>query len=164
MARGNGLAHLDAWIERSWPDGAPPWTRDAFADLYREEQRQAAAERRERLEVQRIKRLEQDNQELRRRLAVLEQLLGPGGRTLGKTITGAVADSLPQVIDRHLECRRTMVDRGIWSAEETYRPGHCVTHAGAHWVATDPASPGQRPGKGAPWRLAAKGETRPAVR
>lgn len=152
MPRGNGAA-LDDWIERSWPDTKPPWTRSAFRELYNEEQRAAAAERRERLDAQRIRRLEKDNEALQKRIAALEQRTSAGG-----PLIGALADAVPRLIDDMIEQRGCLRHRGVWNADTDYRTGAAVTHGGAVWAATAPTK-GERPGAGATaWRLIAKGE------
>lgn len=168
MARGNGST-LDDWIEQSWPDGAPPWTRDAFADLYREEQRQAAAEKRQTLEAQKIARLERENANLHKRLARLERLVGPGGKTLVNTIAKGFGPAVRQRLEElhglmepriaDLESRPSGLQyEGVWSAEREYPAGSLVTHSGAGYVAIAVATKGEKPGTGGNWRLAVKSD------
>jgi hypothetical protein len=96
---------------------------------------------------------------LHQRVAVLERLLGPGGRRLAE-VTG---DALRRIRteDRALllgevERRGYVTYAGVWDEGTDYVRGAMVTHGGSAWVALTPAEKGLRPGKAPVWRLAVK--------
>jgi hypothetical protein len=118
--------------------------------------------------------------DLRHRLGQLEQLLGPGGKSLAKVfIEGCVASTKKYVkeqgevlmeamgealgeraaeLDKRmdaLEARPVMVFKGIWDVLTEYERGHVVTHDSALWTCLEPCK-GGRPGKTPDWRLIAK--------
>jgi hypothetical protein len=101
--------------------------------------------------------------ELRSRIAVLERVLGPGGRRLGGDLAKGFGDALRKIrqADRaailgELEQRGFVTYGGVWDENSTYARGALVTHAGSAWVALTPAEKGLRPGKAPAWRLCIK--------
>jgi hypothetical protein len=118
------------------------------------------------------------NQDLVRRVARLEKLIGAnlkagdyvaallkGGlatldrvRALEQRPTGGV--TLPSANDIAAATRigPAVHDAGVWSAEQRYQPGDLATHVGCSWVATT-VNRGVKPGDGAGvWRLVHKTE------
>jgi hypothetical protein len=103
--------------------------------------------------------------DLRQRVAALERLLGPNGRTLISGFAKATGDAIGRVrleerahTAAELERRAFMRYGGVWDEAAEYPRGALVTHAGSAWVALTPAEKGLRPGKAPAWRLAIKGE------
>jgi hypothetical protein len=150
---------LEEWITRSW-DRRPPFTHEALVEMWREEQ----ASRAKAHETDwRSRQLE----ELRRRVAALEAVLGSGGRKLIDELAKATGDVLGRArqlererllaeVDKRLEERAPLSYAGVWSESAAYRKGAMVTHAGSAWIAVGGVEPGSKPGRAPEWRLAVK--------
>jgi hypothetical protein len=103
---------------------------------------------------------------LQARVAVLENVLGDGGRSLARLIIDATAEALGNVLVQtkgeimaQVERQGFLVYRNIWSPEAEYPHGSLVTCKGAGWVALGAVPKGIRPGSDPVWQLAVKGET-----
>jgi hypothetical protein len=104
--------------------------------------------------------------ELRQRVAALERIIGPNGKRLVRGVAAATGDALAQIrieerahAAAELERRGFVSYRGTFDEGVAYERGSMVTHAGSTWIAVGPVEKGERPGRGASWRLASKGES-----
>ncbi|MCE3248554.1 MAG: hypothetical protein K0R41_2379 [Geminicoccaceae bacterium] len=104
--------------------------------------------------------------DLQARVARLERLLGPGGKRLAGGLAKATGDALRRIrteererILGEVEKRGYVSYRGTWDEGADYARGAMVTCAGSTWIAVGPIDKGERPGRGASWRLAVKGES-----
>jgi hypothetical protein len=124
--------------------------------MWREEQ---VARAREREKDWRSQQLD----DLRRRVAALEAVLGPGG----KHLIGGIAEGFGAVLGKarvaerervlaEVEKRGYCAYRGVWSPEATYPLGSLVTCKGSAWAALGEVPKGIRPGSDPVWQLAVK--------
>jgi hypothetical protein len=152
-------AVLEDWIAKSW-DRRPPFTYEALVAMWREEQA-ARAEAHEK--DYRARQLD----ELRQRVAALERVLGPHGKSLigdiaegfGAVLGKARAAERERIlaeVDKRFEERAPLSYAGVWSEGVAYRKGSMVTHAGSAWIALAGVEPGAKPGRAPEWRLAVK--------
>jgi hypothetical protein len=149
---------LEEWITRSW-DRRPPFTHEALVEMWREEQASRAKAHETDYRARQL-------DELRRRVAAIEALLGPGCKRLIGDIAKGFGQALGQSRTRERERLLAEVEKrgfvtysGVWDEATDYARGTLVTHGGSAWVALTPAEKGLRPGKAPAWRLAVKGES-----
>jgi hypothetical protein len=74
--------------------------------------------------------------------------------TIGKFVAGVVKPLEKRVSE--LEARPELRYIGVWSKDEQYVEGNCVTHDGNVFVCVAPKTKA-KPGPSAAWRLAVKG-------
>lgn len=98
-------------------------------------------------------------QPLQERVAELERRLEetPTAPALVKGLDGGVMGRLVDLEKRVLECERTGLRYcGVYGKDKAYRLGDVVSFRGSMWVAREPVSKGEAPGRGLPWQLAVK--------
>jgi hypothetical protein len=151
-------AVLEEWVRRSW-DHRPPFTYECLIEMWRAEQASRAKARETDWRSQQI-------DELRRRVATLERILGPRGKRLTDDIAAGVGAALGKARTQDRERVLAEVEKrgyctygGVWDESTAYARGALVTHGGSAWVALTTAEKGLRPGKAPAWRLAVKGES-----
>jgi hypothetical protein len=148
---------LEEWVVRSW-DRRPPFTHEALVEMWREEQ------------ASRAKAHETDHRarqldEVRRRVAAIEALLGPGCKRLIGDIAKGFGQALGQSRTRErerllaeIEKRGYLSHKGTWDSSQAYPAGAVVTDHGSVWCAVTRCEAGERPSRAPSWRLMAKGD------
>jgi hypothetical protein len=155
IAERPSAAVLEEWVRRSW-DHRPPFTYEALVEMWHDEQRSRAKARETDWRSQQL-------DELGRRVAALERILGPHGKRLTDDLVAGIGEALGKirVQDRErilgeVERRGYCTYRGVWSPEATYPIGSLVTCKGAAWAALGDVPKGVRPGSDPAWQLAVK--------
>jgi hypothetical protein len=123
-------AVLEEWIARSW-DRRPPFTYECLVEMWREEQRTRAKARERDYRAQQL-------EELRRRVAALERILGPRGRRLTDDLIDGIGQALGKIRaqDRErllaeIEGRGYLSHKGVWDSDQAYPAGAVVTDHGS---------------------------------
>jgi hypothetical protein len=148
---------LEEWIARSW-DQRPPFTYECLIEMWQAEQESRAKAHET---DYRSKQLD----ELGRRVAAIERLLGPGCKRLIGDMAKGFGEALAKarVAERErllaeVEARGYLSHKGIWDSGQAYPAGAVVTDHGSVWCAVTRCEAGERPSRAPGWRLMAKGD------